>query len=59
MQDPNFKSLFSATWNGKTYPVVFLLDFVNGTVSFQDVPYHPSEIHTRPLAEVTLTSTPS
>ena len=57
MQDTSFKSPFIATWNGKEYPVVFLLDFVQGIVSFQDKPYHPSEIHTRPLSEVTLTST--
>lgn len=55
MQDPSFKSLFTATWQGKVYPVVFFIDFVQGVVSFQDAPYHPSEIYTRPLNEVTLT----
>lgn len=55
MQDTQFISPFKATWNGKEYPVVFLLDYVKGVVSFQDKPYHPSEVHTRPLSEVVLT----
>lgn len=50
--------MFSANWNGKDYPCVFLIDYVAGLVSFQDANYHPSEIHTRPLSEVTLTYTP-
>lgn len=58
MQDPQFNSPFIATWNGKDYPIVFLLDYVAGVVSFQDVAYHPSEIHTRPISEVVLTPTP-
>lgn len=56
MQDTQFKGHFTATWNGKIYPVVFLIDYVQGIVSFQDRAYHPSEIHTRPLSEVTLTN---
>lgn len=55
MQDTQFKSQFTATWNGKIYPVVFLIDYLNGVISFQDKPYHPSEVHTRPIGEVTLT----
>lgn len=58
MQDPQFKSIFIATWQGKDYPVVFLLDYVQGIVSFQDTAYHPSEIHSRPMSEVVLTLTP-
>lgn len=57
MQDANFKSQFKATWEGKDYPVVFMIDYVSGLVSFQDKPYHPSEIYTRPLSEVVLTYT--
>lgn len=55
MQDPSFVSPAIASWNGKIYPVVFLIDYVAGIVSFQDMPYHPSEIHTRPISEVNLT----
>jgi len=55
MQDPAFKSPATVIWNGKTYPVVLLIDYTQGIVSFQDAPYHPSEIHTRPISEVTLT----
>ena len=55
MQDPSFKSPASVVYNGKTYPVVFLIDYVNNLVSFQDIPYHPSEMYTRPISEVTLT----
>jgi len=55
MQHPTFVSPATAVWNGRTYPVVFLIDYVAGTVSFQDLPYHPSEIHTAPISEVTLT----
>ena len=55
MQNPNFVSPATVTWNGKDYPVVFLIDYDAGLVSFQDLPYHPSEIHTRPISEVTLT----
>jgi hypothetical protein len=58
MQDNNFKSQFKVTYNGKDYPVVFLIDYVKGIVSFQDLPYHPSEIYTRPLNEVQLIYTP-
>lgn len=58
MQDPNFKSQFKVTWNGKDYPVVFLIDYGQGTVSFQDKPYHPSEIYTRAISDVTLTYSP-
>ena len=55
MQNPQFISPASVVYNGKTYPVVFLIDYVNNLVSFQDVPYHPSEIYTRPISEVALT----
>lgn len=59
MQDTQFQSPFTATWNGKIYPVVFLIDYVKGIVSFQDKNYHPSEVYTRPLTEVILTPTSS
>ncbi len=55
MQDPSFHSLFTATFQGQVYPVVFAIDYSAGTVSFQDAPYHPSEIYTRSLSEVELT----
>lgn len=55
MQDPNFKSPATVTYNGTDYPVVFLIDYVAGVVSFQDVPYHPSVIYTRPISSVTIT----
>jgi len=55
MQNPSFISPATVVYNGVTYPVVFLIDYVNNSVSFQDVPYHPSAIYTRPISEVTLT----
>jgi len=55
MQNPSFISPATVVYNGVTYPVVFLIDYVNNLVSFQDVPYHPSVIYTRPISEVTLT----
>jgi hypothetical protein len=58
MQDPNFKSQFKVIYNEKEYPVVILIDYTNDIVSFQDLPYHPSEIYTRPLNTVELIYTP-
>ena len=55
MQNPSFTSPATVVYNGVTYPVVFLIDYVNGLVSFQDAPYHPSAIYTQPIANVTLT----
>lgn len=55
MQDTTFQSPATVTYQGKVYPVVFLIDYVKGIVSFQDKPYHPSEIYTRPISEVQIT----
>lgn len=57
MLDPNFQSKFTATYAGKTYTVVTLIDYVNGVVSFQDKVYHPSQILTRPIDQVVITPT--
>lgn len=54
MQDVTFQSQLTATYNGKIYPVVIFIDYVLGVASFQDSPYHPSEVLTRPLNEVVL-----
>lgn len=54
MLDPNFQSKFTATYAGKTYAVVTLIDYVNGVVSFQDKAYHPSQMLTRPIGQVVI-----